>query len=237
VSYTELPSHTVGVNRFVGTPLPLESGIRLFTFTSSWTLHATEATLTIRGLRLHCRAWGDPNGPALVLLHGLRGSSEVWWGVAAALDGWRVIALDQRGRGASEWAPDADYSHEACLLDFEEFVDGLSLERFALLGHSAGGAVALAYTLRHPERVQKVVLEDIGPPSEERPHGARIRAELAQLPLTFPSWAAAATYQCGRNPTLSEQRLKNSLPYIFRQLPDGTITWKYDLALLSGRER
>jgi hypothetical protein len=150
VSYTELPSHTVGVNRFVGTPLPLESGIRLFTFTSSWTLHATEATLTIRGLRLHYRAWGDPNGPALVLLHGLRGSSEVWWGVAAALDGWRVIALDQRGRGASEWAPDADYSHEACLLDFEEFVDVLSLERFALLGHSAGGAVALAYTSEAP---------------------------------------------------------------------------------------
>jgi pimeloyl-ACP methyl ester carboxylesterase len=112
---------------------------------------------------------GDPNGPVLVLLHGLRGSAEVWWSVAAAFFRWRVIALDQRGHGASDWAPDDDYSHDACLLDFEEFVDTLGLDRFALLGHSAGGAVALGYTLRHPERVQKLVLEDIGPPSMQPP--------------------------------------------------------------------
>ena len=69
-AFTALPSHGIGMNRFVGSPLPLVTGIRLFTFTSSWTLHATEDTLTIRGLRLHYRAWGEPNKPALVLLHG-----------------------------------------------------------------------------------------------------------------------------------------------------------------------
>jgi pimeloyl-ACP methyl ester carboxylesterase len=53
---------------------------------------------------------------------------------------------------------------------------------------------------------------------------------MAQLPLTFPSWDAAAAYQRTRNPRMSDQRLKNSLPYVFRELRDGTITWKYDLA-------
>jgi esterase len=230
VSYTELPSHSVGVNRFVGTPMPLESGIRMFTFTSSWTLGATEDWLEIHGLRLHYRAWGHPNGPALVLLHGLRGSSELWWGVAGALPGWRVIALDQRGRGASDWATDADYSHQACLLDFEEFVDMLHLGRFALLGHSAGGAVALAYALTHPERVEKLVLEDIGPPTAERPHGESIGVEMSELPLTFASWEAAAAYHRELTPNLSEQRVRSRLHYAFRELPDGTVTWKYDLA-------
>src|SRR5262249_48070101 len=149
VSYTELPSHSVGMHRFAGTPVPLQAGIRLFTFTSSWTLHAMEDWLEIRGLRLHYRAWGDSNGRTLVVLHGLRGSAEIWWSVAGALSSWRVIALDQRGHGASDWAPDGDYSHEACLLDFEAFVEVLRLERFSLLGHSAGGTVAVAYALRH----------------------------------------------------------------------------------------
>jgi pimeloyl-ACP methyl ester carboxylesterase len=230
VAFTALPSHGIGMNRFVGSPLPFVTGTRLFTFTTSWTLRATEDTLAIRGLRLHFRAWGEPNKPALVLLHGLRGSSEVWWSVALAQDRWRLIALDQRGRGASDWATDGDYSHQACLLDLEEFVDRLDLERFALLGHSAGGGVALAYTLRHPARVNKLVLEDIGPPAPDRSHGDRIRAELEQVPLTFPSWEAAAAYQRARNPKLSEQRLQNSLPYVFRAHPDGSITWKYDLA-------
>jgi pimeloyl-ACP methyl ester carboxylesterase len=103
------------------------------------------------------------------------------------------------------------------LLDFEAFVEALRLERFALLGHSAGGAIAVAYGLRHPERVDKLVLEDIGPPAAGRSHGINVQAELAQLPLTFASWDDAAAHQRRRNPKLSEQRLKATLPYVFRE--------------------
>src|SRR2546430_2732731 len=53
---------------------------------------------------------------------------------------------------------------------------------------------------------------------------------MSRLPLTFASWKAAAAYQRERNPKLSEQRVRNSLRYAFRELADGTITWKYDLA-------
>jgi pimeloyl-ACP methyl ester carboxylesterase len=57
----------------------------------------------IRDLRFHYREWGDPNSPGLVLLHGLRGSSEVWWTVRTALHDSHLIALDHRGRGGSDW--------------------------------------------------------------------------------------------------------------------------------------
>ena len=221
VAYAELPAHSVGANRFFGKPIPLESGIRLFTFRDASTLQATEDTLSIRGLRVHYRVWGDPDRPVLVLLHGLRASADVWWSVALALDGWRLIAPDQRGHGDSDWAPDGNYSHEACLLDLEELVDRLGLESFALLGHATGGVVAAAYALRHPRRVQKLVLEEIG---------TGIRADLSELPLAFDTWEAAAAYLRGRNPKMSEPRLENILPHLFRELNDGTITWKYDLA-------
>jgi pimeloyl-ACP methyl ester carboxylesterase len=57
-----------------------------------------------------------------------------------------------------------------------------------------------------------------------------LRAQLAELPLSFASWEQAADYQRRRNPKLPEQRLKASLPHVFRERSDGTITWKYDLA-------
>jgi pimeloyl-ACP methyl ester carboxylesterase len=115
-------------------------------------------------------------------------------------------------------------------LDFEAFVEAVHLDRFALLGHCAGGEVALAFALKNPKRVEKLVLEDIGPPAAERPHRGSIRAEVSELPLTFSSWEAGAADQRERNSKLSLQRVKSSLPYVFRQLLDGTITWKYDLA-------
>src|SRR5215471_18323668 len=58
----------------------------------------------------------------------------------------------------------------------------------------------------------------------------RIRSSYQPVPLTFPSWNAAATYWRARRPNLSEQRLRQSLPYIFRELETGTVTWKYDAA-------
>ncbi len=67
------------------------------------------------------------------------------------------VRYDERGTGLSDWDV-PDLSFEAWVADLESVVDALGLERFALLGWSQGGAVAIAYAVRHPERVSHLVL-------------------------------------------------------------------------------
>ncbi len=67
------------------------------------------------------------------------------------------IRYDQRGCGLSDWDV-AEFSLDAWVGDLEAVVDSLRLDRFPLLGMSQGGAIAVAYALRHPEKVSRLVL-------------------------------------------------------------------------------
>lgn len=68
-----------------------------------------------------------------------------------------IVRYDGRCNGISDWDV-ADVSFDAWVHDLETVVDAAGLQRFALMGHSQGGAVAIAYALRHPERVSHLVL-------------------------------------------------------------------------------
>src|SRR5262249_25032319 len=68
-----------------------------------------------------------------------------------------ILRYDGRGNGLSQWDAE-DVSFEAWIHDLETVVDAAGLDKFALLGHSQGGAVAIAYAVRHPERVSHLVL-------------------------------------------------------------------------------
>jgi len=69
----------------------------------------------------------------------------------------RLVRYDERGCGLSDWDVE-DFSLEAWVRDLETVVDAAGLERFSLLGISQGGPIAIAYTVRHPERVSRLVL-------------------------------------------------------------------------------
>ena len=69
----------------------------------------------------------------------------------------RLIRYDERGCGLSDWQAE-DLSFEARVSDLEAVVEDLAQQRFALLGISQGGPIAMAYTLRHPEKVSRLVL-------------------------------------------------------------------------------
>ena len=68
-----------------------------------------------------------------------------------------LLRYDQRGSGLSDWNV-SDFSFERTVQDFEQLVDAAGLEKFAILGGCQGAAVGIAYAVRHPERVTKLII-------------------------------------------------------------------------------
>jgi pimeloyl-ACP methyl ester carboxylesterase len=111
-------------------------------------------------IRLAYQVWGSPAAPPLVLLHALAEGAADWDGVAPRFARhWRVYAPDLRGHGRSDW-PGA-YSVELMRADVLGFLDALELNRVDLIGHSMGGLVAYLLAGDHPQRVGRLILEDI----------------------------------------------------------------------------
>jgi pimeloyl-ACP methyl ester carboxylesterase len=69
----------------------------------------------------------------------------------------KLVRYDERGCGLSDWNV-ADFTLDAWVSDLETVVDAAGLERFPLLGSRRGGPIAIAYAIRHPERVSRLIL-------------------------------------------------------------------------------
>ena len=192
---------------------------------------AVSAFVTLNGLRFHYLDWGNEAARPLLLLHGFTGHARHWEYVAGELRSrFHVLALDQRGHGDSEWAP--LYGSVPMVDDLAAFVDTLGLDRLSLVGMSMGGINAFLYTAKHADRVDRLVLGDIGP--EVAPVGsARIRQQIASRD-TFASIDDAYESQLANNPRATPWALRQRVEHNLLELPDGTFTWKYDRALRDG---
>ena len=134
------------------------------------------------GPRLAYRVWGSPGAPPLVLLHGLGEGGADWDGVAPAFGRhYRVYAPDLRGHGRSDQP--GDYSVELMEADVLGFLDALQLDRVDLIGHSMGGLVGYLLAGDHPERVRRLILEDVAA-LRPRQRGAPERPE-GELPFDW----------------------------------------------------
>ena len=175
--------------------------------------------------------------PPLVLLHGLRGHAHSWDDVSAATrQQFRVLALDQRGRGDSDWAKDGDYTTEAYVADLAAFSDALGLDSFILCGHSMGGRNSMTFAGRYPEKLQKLIIVDVGPQSD--PRGTeRIAREIQEVPEEFDSFEAVVEHMGKQNRFASESVLRRRLQYATRQLPSGIFAWRYDQAIRAERRQ
>ena len=181
------------------------------------------------GLRLHFLRWGQPSGVPLVLLHGLRAYAQTWESLVQSLgEGYCVYALDQRGRGLSDWAVPESYHTQSYVEDLEDLVAHVELKRFVLLGHSLGGANALEYARQHPGKLSGLIIEDIGPGSSSQGDGAaRIRREMSQTPFQFDGWDAARAFWKTSRPGLSEEGLASRLAHSMKE-QRGAVTWRHD---------
>jgi esterase len=189
-----------------------------------------DKTVVLNGLKFHYRDWGNEGAQALVLLHGFTGHARSWDTFAGAMrESYRVLALDQRGHGETEWAQ--DYAPERMVEDVDAFVRELGLKRFALLGLSMGGRNAYAYAAQHPEEVERLVIVDIGP--EIVASGSdRIRQGVQAVDVfDTPEQAFLAARAANARPPDAElrHRVTNNL----MQQPDGRWTFRYDKALRS----
>jgi pimeloyl-ACP methyl ester carboxylesterase len=185
-----------------------------------------ERTARVNGLTLHYLDWGPADAPAVVLLHGITGHARVWDHLAARLPGRRVLALDQRGHGDSDPAPDDDYRMVTMADDLAAFAGSLRLERFALVGHSMGGRIAIKYAADHTARLERLVVVDIGP-DIALAGLRRVRDMMAGSPERIESEEWAVEYVRRANPLQDVEMLRERVRHGLRRLPDGGLTWKY----------
>lgn len=110
-------------------------------------------------MKLHYREMGE--GQPMVILHGLFGFSDNWQTHAKKLaEYYRVILVDLRNHGHSEWTEDFSYSLMA--EDVKELCEDLGLNKIILLGHSMGGKVAMYFAQYYEEFLEKLIVVDIG---------------------------------------------------------------------------
>lgn len=129
---------------------------------------ADQRTVDVGEVRLAYRVSGPPGAPPLVLLHALGEDSTDWDGVAPVLARERrVYAVDLRGHGRSDWP--GVYSLELMRADVLRFMDTLGPSRVDLVGHSMGGIVAYLLAEEQPQRVLRLVLEDVAVPRPREP--------------------------------------------------------------------
>jgi esterase len=191
--------------------------------------------IELAGRRFHYLDHGAAARPGVVLLHGFNQTCHSWDELSPRLaaDGFRVVALDQRGHGDSDRAADGDYGREAMADDVARLADALAIERFTVVGMSMGAVHAALATVRHAERVSGLVLVDWAPEVEAR--GVRAIAQVAAL--SFPSFEASVAAMHAFNPRRSLDNLRARLAHSIGEGADGLWRWKVDAAGLGAHPR
>lgn len=191
--------------------------------------------ISVNGLRLHYLDWGTAGKQPLIILH------ECCSGIAHSYDhiapqfaqDYHVIAVDLRGHGDSEWSPVGAYLVDDYTKDIEALMDQLRLRDAVLLGASLGGRVVQQYAGTHPERVARVIVEDVGPerPAEIGPNNVRT------VQREDKGWASedeVMAYLKARRPRIADSIWRPLVLYGTKRRDDGRLIWKRDPNYVKG---
>jgi pimeloyl-ACP methyl ester carboxylesterase len=183
--------------------------------------------IDIDGMRFHYLEWGDPSAPPVVMLHGTTSNAHSWDKVSAVLaKRYRVLALDCRDHGESD-STTAPIEANQLSNDVGATVDKLGIDKFGLIGLSMGGRTAMTYTGYNPDRVERLVIEDIGPevPPEAQ---ARVRATISASGTTdFASPDEYVEFQRTNKQHAPREWLSHLAEHSLKQLPNGRWVNKY----------
>jgi pimeloyl-ACP methyl ester carboxylesterase len=177
------------------------------------------------GVTLNVQSGGARGGEAVVLLHGFPESHRTWRRVAPALaEDYFVIAPDQRGFAASDKPAGVEsYRTDRILGDLIALADAFELQRFTLVGHDWGGAVAWLAALKHPDRLSRLAIVNA-------PHPYLFQKSL----IEDPAQRAASQYiNAFRDPLIEQGIAAMGLEGFFAR----TFASHADVSLLSDAER
>jgi pimeloyl-ACP methyl ester carboxylesterase len=187
------------------------------------------------GLELNVLEWST-DGIPLILLHGGGNEAHLWDDFAPCVaPHYRVIAVDQRGHGDSDWDSEGRYETEYLVNDLEALLAAYEIDRFVLIGFSMGGRVAMSFAGRHPDRLAGLVLIDIGP--ELDPRGMlRIGQEnQSQRSAVFASTDEYSSLLSLNYPAGQPEALIRMARHALRQRDDGLYELKSDPKLRGSR--
>jgi esterase len=194
----------------------------------------TDRFIVVNGLRLHYLDWGSADKPPFIMLHGISRVAHQFDHIAPYFTAnYHVIAIDMRGHGDSEWSPEGAYIVEDYVKDLEAFVDTLNLRGLTLLGNSTGGRVVQVYAGLHPDRMARLIVEDVGP---ERTNDIA-SAFTRQVENEKDGWASEdelLAFLKKNNAKTPEAILKSYAHFASKRREDGRIVWKRDPNLAKG---
>jgi pimeloyl-ACP methyl ester carboxylesterase len=180
------------------------------------------------GLQLHLLEWSREGVP-LLLVHGFANDAHIWDDFAPVVaEHYRVLALDLRGHGDSDWHPQGAYDYDDHVADLEAVLDHLSIDRLVLVGHSLGGRVSMLFAGRHPGRMAGLVIVDSAPELDRR---GLLRISLDTARNVDPSFASVAEYEAmlaHSYPAATPRALARMARHGLRQREDGRFVLKMD---------
>jgi pimeloyl-ACP methyl ester carboxylesterase len=187
------------------------------------------------GLQLYYRDYAGPaDRPPLLMLHGLTRNSRDFEYIAGRYAGdWRVIAVDFRGRGQSQYDPNsANYHPPVYAMDILQLLDELGIDRAVFMGTSLGGLVTMIVATVAPDRIAGALLNDVGP--QLNMVGIdRIKSYVGK-PVIFRNWEEAASELRNRHqavqPGYTDEQWNDYTRRVLKETERG-IEFDYDMRI------
>ncbi|HSH52506.1 MAG TPA: alpha/beta fold hydrolase [Bacteroidales bacterium] len=185
-------------------------------------------------MELFFRKFGD--GPPLIILHGLYGSSDNWVSTGRKLSAnYQVYLLDQRNHGKSPHSPQHNYH----LLkdDLLEFMDKQSINKAIILGHSMGGKTAMFFAVDYPERINNLIIVDISPKSYKNTKSTQLLSHStiinAMYNIDFNHIKSRKDIDKILSPSIPSKRVRQFLLKNVSRTKDNQLKWSLNLEGIS----
>lgn len=196
-----------------------------------------EVRLKIPGATIAAKVWGPEDGHPVLALHGWLDNAATMDPLAPLLERIRLVALDLPGHGLSEHRPaETPYHFIDYVADVAMAADALGWERFTLMGHSMGSAIALLLAGTLPERITGLILlEGTGPlttPAEKTPEqlATAITSQnrvIGRTPRVYADFSQAVRARRTATSPISEAAAATLVTRGTRAVPGG-YTFRFD---------